>query len=26
MAGGERRTFALSGYRARVLRAEDLQQ
>lgn len=25
MAGGERRTFALSGYRARVLRAEDLQ-
>lgn len=25
MAGGERRTFALSGYRAHVLRAEDLQ-
>ena len=26
MAGGERRTFALSAYRAHVLRAEDLQQ
>lgn len=26
MAGGERRTFALSGYRAHVLRAEDLHQ
>jgi general secretion pathway protein I len=25
MAGGERRTFALSGYRAHVLRPEDLQ-
>ena len=25
MAAGERRTFALSGYRAHVLRAEDLQ-
>jgi general secretion pathway protein I len=26
MAGGERRTFALAGYRTHVLRAEDLQQ
>jgi general secretion pathway protein I len=25
MAGGERRTFAMSGYRTHVLRAEDLQ-
>jgi hypothetical protein len=25
MAGGERRTFALSAYRTHVLRAEDLQ-
>ena len=25
MAGGERRTFALGGYRTNVLRAEDLQ-
>jgi general secretion pathway protein I len=25
MAGGERRTFALTGYRAHVLRPEDLQ-
>jgi general secretion pathway protein I len=25
MAGGERRTFAFSGYRTHVLRAEDLQ-
>jgi prepilin-type N-terminal cleavage/methylation domain-containing protein len=25
MAGGERRTFALAGYRTHVLRAEDLQ-